>query len=130
MLESVQDVITRLQSNTLSLDEIVNLLESPAGLVRVNAIQALATYVNRTASSTEQEKLIAQIADVATAEQSALRLMGSITIRHVAIGCLLRLGLPSATVQATQIVNALDASEKQDVAWYLNAYDLVQNHYS
>jgi hypothetical protein len=27
-------------------------------------------------------------------------------------------------------LNTLDTLEKHDLAWYLSAYDLVQNHYS
>ena len=119
MTTTAQSIVDRLKQPDVSQDEVQKYLQHDAALVRVNAIEAAARLAK------ENERLIAIIANAAQQPQNAVRLLGTATVGHVAVGCLLHIGSPRATEVAMQLVDGWPENERGDLIWYLKSEGLL-----
>jgi hypothetical protein len=121
MTSTAQSIVERLKQPDVSQDEVEKYLQHNAALVRVNAIEAAARLAK------ENERLIAMVANEAQKPQNAVRLLGTATVGHVAVGCLLRIGSPQASEAAMQLVDGWPENERDDLIWYLKSEGLLNN---
>ena len=119
MTTTAQSIVDRLKQPDVSQDEVQKYLQHDAALVRVNAIEAAARLAK------ENERLVAIIANAAQQPQNAVRLLGTATVGHVAVGCLLQIGSPRATEVAMQLVDGWPENERGDLIWYLKSEELL-----
>ena len=121
MTTTAQSIVDRLKQPDVSQDEILEYLHHDAALVRVNAFDAAARLAK------EDERLIETIANEARQLQNAVRLLGTVTVGHVAVGCLLRIGSPKATEAAMELVDGWPENERDDLIWYLKSEGLLND---
>ena len=88
-------------------------LSHPAGLVRVNAIEAAVKLAK------DHDDLIDVLAQEATRQENEVRLLGTTTIGHVAVRCLMQIGSERAKEVARHLVNEWPAEDRADLQWYL-----------
>ena len=117
---TVQSIVDYLKQPRPPRGKVVEYLHHSAVLVRVNAIEAAGRLAR------EDESLIGIIAREAAREENTVKLLGNTTVGHVAVGCLLRIGNPSATLAAGKLIESWPASERSELMWYLKAEGLLQ----
>lgn len=121
MAATAQSIVDRLKMPDVSQDEVLEYLQHDAALVRVNAIKAAARLAK------DNDRLIAIVANEAQQPQNTVRLLGTATVGHVAVGCLFRIGSPDATRRAMQLVAGWPEDEREDLVWYLKSEGLLND---
>ncbi len=115
MPEDIPSILDSLNKDDVSKDEVLRYLNHEAALVRANAIEAAARLAK------EDGRLVEVIALEAQKPQNSVRLLGTTTIRHLAIGWLLRVGIPEAAKKAAELLDAVPEEERRDLIWYLRS---------
>lgn len=121
MTTTAQSIVERLKQPDVTEDEILEHLQHDAALVRVNAIEAAARLAR------DNERLITILANEARRPKNAVRLLGTTTVGHVAVGCLFRVGNPEAEKTAMELVEEWPENEREDLVWYLNSEGLLDD---
>jgi hypothetical protein len=98
--------------------EVRSLLHHPSPLVRVNAIEALVGTARR------EEGLVEELIAAATNSMNNVPLMGTTSVAHVAVGCLLRVGTAKAVEAAQALLRAWPEPDRTDLTWYLKSENL------
>jgi hypothetical protein len=112
---TIEMLVDRLKELSASRQEVLDSLEHDAALVRVNALEAVARMAQ------DDESLIPAIAQAAMNECNNVRLLGTTTVRHVALGCLLCIANDSARRAAADIIEKWPADDRTDLQWYLDS---------
>jgi hypothetical protein len=116
----IEAVVQRLKSADLPLTELASLLQYRSPIVRANALDAIAVRTRGTDSLTGE--VLAAAADPA----NAVPLMGTISVAHVAVACLLRIGSPKADQSAKALLETWPEPDKTDLMWYLKSEGLLK----
>lgn len=114
----LQKAIDHLRSGRASLRFILRSLSARPPLVRVNALNALVGHARRDAMLLDEFRM------AATSTRNQLRLMGTISVAHVAVGCLLRAGDNEAAGIARGLIEAWPEPDRTDLLWYLKSEGL------
>jgi hypothetical protein len=113
-----QALIDRLRSGNMPVSEVIGLLRDPAAVIRVNAVEALVVRARH------DQKLLKELVAAASEPANGVRLMGTISVAHVAVGCLLRVGTDAANEAANNLLNAWPEPDRADLMWYLKSEGL------
>lgn len=117
--QNTQELIEFLIRGQPTRSEIHDLLNHPSPVVRANALNALVPVAQN--DDTLVEAVITAVEDPA----NTLRLMGTISIRHLAMACLYRIGSPHAVNAATRLLAEWSEPDRDDLVWYLHAEGLT-----
>lgn len=97
-IHPIQELIDRLTSGTMHLDEIRSYLHHPAAIVRVNAIEALAAKLKT------NPEVLQEVLEAVLDPKNSIRLMGTISIAHVGVASLLRSSCDAAREAVKQLL--------------------------
>ena len=118
-VDPIQSLIDQLRSGHAPLSEIRRLLHHPGAIVRVNAIVALISHAKNDRGSLKE-----LIAAASNAENSVC-LMGTISVAHVAVSCLLRVDTEEAVEAAKALLSNWPEPDRTDLTWYLKSEGLA-----
>ena len=121
MTTTAQSIVDRLKQPEVSQDEVLKYLRHDAALVRVNAIEAAARLAK------DNDRLIGIISNEARRPENAVRLLGTATVGHVAVGCLLRIANAQAEKAAMELVKEWPENDRGDLTWYLKSEGLLND---
>jgi hypothetical protein len=93
----------------MSNDEVRGLLQHRSPLVRANAVEALV------APARHDKRLLDVLIAAATVPANKVRLMGTIPVAHVAVGCLLRVGSAESLEAAKALLSAWPEPDRTDL---------------
>jgi HEAT repeat protein len=114
----IDPLIKRLNSDQVSRSELRELLNHRAALVRVNAVEAIGRLARH------DETLVDDLRAAAVDPKSAVRLMGTIAIAHVAVACLLRIGTPKAVAIVRDLLAQWPEPDRSDLLWFVKSEGL------
>ncbi len=117
--QNLQAIVHALVKGDVPLAEIRELTRHPAALVRTNALNALVKHAR-----TENEALH-DIVCAAKDSLNGVRLMGTISVAHVAVGCLYQVATPAALKAASDLLAAWPEPDRGDLLWYLRSEQLA-----
>jgi hypothetical protein len=117
--ESVQNLIDHLRSDECSLKELRAALAHSSAVVRANAIEALAANSDRDADR------IDELRRAAVASENQVRLTGTISVGHIAVASLLRIGTEAANRAAHELLNQWPEPDRHDLLWHLQSESLL-----
>lgn len=113
-----QELIAKMGSKLLTFEETCRLVLHTSPIVRANALMHLISHVNHTDSVEGILKLAAMNPD------NRYILMGTISVAHVAVACLLRMGTQSGTAMANELLQAWPESDRSDLIWNLQSEEI------
>jgi HEAT repeats len=116
--KSVQIVIDHLRSDACSVDDLRAALKHSSAAVRANAIEALA-------AKDGDDDFIDELRQAAVDSANQVRLMGTISVGHVAVASLLRIGTEEAERAAHELINHWPEPDRHDLLWYLQSEGLL-----
>jgi hypothetical protein len=116
--KDLQQLVDRIKSGALPACEVCRLLRHESPLVRANALEALVAPAKH--NNTLLDELVAAASDSA----NRVRLMGTIAVAHVAVGCIISVGTDQALKAAKALVSAWPETDRADLTWYLKSEGL------
>ena len=117
-VKELQGLVDRVRNGSMRTDEVRNLLHHPSPLVRANALEALVVPAQH------DQRLVEEIAAAASDSANRVRLMGTISVAHVAVSCLFRVGTVEALEVAKALWSAWPEPDRTDLTWYLESEGL------
>lgn len=114
-VENIQDVVTALVKGETPLGDIRAHLRDPRAVVRANASTALVAHAKT------DDGLIELVVAAAKNPINEIRLMGTISVAHVAVGCLYQVGTPTALEAAAELLATWPEPDRSDLRWYLQS---------
>ena len=117
----IERVVQRLKSGELPLPEIVSLLQYRSPIVRANAWEAIA------AQGSGNDSILNDVMAEATDPANKGPLMGTISVAHVAVACLLRIGTPPVTQAVQTLLETWPEPDRTDLTWYLKSEGLMKS---
>ena len=117
-VKDLQGLVDRVKSGIMPTDEVRGLLHHQSHPVRANALEALVAPAQHDIGLLDE--LIAAASDPA----NRVPLMGTISVAHVAVGCLLRVGTAEALEAAKALWSAWPEPDRTDLTWYLKSEGL------
>ena len=114
-VENIQGVVTALVRGETPLDAIRTHLRDPGAVVRGNALYALIPHAKADAGLTED------IVEAAKNPINEVHLMGTISVAHVAVGCLYQIGTQTALNAATELLVTWPEPDRSDLLWFLRS---------
>ena len=112
------ELVVKLGSKLLTFDETCGLVLHPSPVVRANALMHLITHADHTDSVESNLKLAVMNPD------NRYILMGTISVAHVAVACLLRMGTQSGTATANELLQAWPEPDRSDLIWNLRSEEI------
>jgi len=113
--ETTLGIVDALTKGTAPVSEIRVLFRHPAAVVRANALNALIPHAKIDGG------LIEFFVAAAQNPINEVRLMGTISVAHVAVGCLNQIGTQPALVAATELLVTWPEPDRTDLRWYLHS---------
>ena len=110
----LQADVDRMQRGECTLDELREFVSHPAGLIRANAVDAIAKYH-------DCEEATNVLVEAASAKENDVKLMGIATIAFIAIGKLLASTDLRRRSAGSQLVNALPDEVRSLLDEYLDS---------
>ncbi len=117
-VKELQGLVDGLRSGSISTEQVRDLLHHPSPLVRANALEALVVPAKH------DRRLMEEIAAAASDPANRVWLMGTISVAHVAVGCLVRVGTIDALEAAKALWSAWPEPNRTDLTWYLESEGL------
>jgi hypothetical protein len=117
-VKDLQQLVDRVKSGKMRSDQLLALLRHESPLVRANALEALVSPARH------QKGLLDELVAAALDPANRVRLMGTISVAHVAVCCIFRAGTPEALEAANALVSAWSATDRTDLIWYLESEGL------
>jgi len=118
MPDTIESTIEYLKGDSVSPEDAIRCLEHEAALVRVNAVDALGRLATRHDHLVDQ--LVAAIRD----PRNRTVLMGTVTVSHVAVANLVRVGTERARSAAAQVLGEWTGDDRDDLLWHLRSEGL------
>lgn len=118
MATEIQSLIDHLKDGKAPWAEVAALLDHPAAVVRANALEAVVQVAAR------EPGAIQTLVAAATDPKNSTRLMGTITLAHLAVACLLKVRTPQAVAAAGGLIQSWAGSDRKDLLWYLESEGL------
>lgn len=115
----VEVLVDRLKAGQMETKEMVELLSHPTSTIRANTLEAIARRGQ--AGESVVEVLAAAAAD---SKNRTLILMGTVSVAHVAMAALLKVGSSEARLLAGGLLAAWPEPDRSDLLWYLNSEKL------
>lgn len=100
--------------------ELRDLLAHKSSFKLSDALLALARRAQ------QEENLVDEIADAASDPKNASRLIGTVTVSHIAVASLLQIGTPKAIAAAQRLTNIWPEPDRSDLLWFLKTEGLLQ----
>lgn len=119
MTKTAQETVQLLRSGEVPVEDIRRLLHDDSIVVRANALEALVNHARH------GEGLLDEIREAATSPENQVRLMGTISVAHVAVACLMRVGGDRAVAVARDLIASWPEPDRTDLLWYLKSEGLV-----
>lgn len=119
-IKALQKLVDEIRSGHMTVDELEPLVHHEAAVVRANAIEMLGC-VGELEAPAATRILRAAVVD----EANGVHMFGTITLAHVAVASLLRLGTPDAAQAAQQLMDQRPEPERSDLQWYLESEGLL-----
>ncbi len=116
----VQEVIERIRAGGLTATELIGHFSHPSALVRVNAMEVLASCGEQTLEAVEAFRR------VALDPGNRTRLLGVLTVADIAVACLLRIGSSAADETANELIALQKEPHRSDLVWYLRSEGLAR----
>lgn len=117
-VKDLQRLVDRVKGGSMPTAEVRDLLGHQSPLIRVNACESLVDPARR------DEGLLAELIAAASNPVNNVHLMGTITVAHVAVGCLVRVGTAKALAAAKALLRAWPEPDRTDLVWYLKSEGL------
>lgn len=119
MTGTAQQTVRHLRSGEVPIEDIRRLLHDTSIVVRANALEALVDHARH------GQGLLDEIRKAAISPENQSRLMGTISVAHVAVACLMRVGSDRAVEAARDLIASWPESDRTDLFWYLKSEGLV-----
>ena len=117
-VQDLQRIVDRVQNGNMCTDELRVLLHHKSPLIRANALEALVCPAQQDIGLLED--LVAAASD----PMNRVTLMGTISVAHVAVACLFRIGRAEAVNAARTLLNDWRKADRADLDWYLKSEGL------
>jgi HEAT repeat protein len=114
-LQALVDVI---RARKLPIAEIRKLLHHESPLVRVNALEAIVDPARQDLVLLNDLKL------AASDPLNNVRLMGTVSVAHVAVACLIQIGTSDSLLATRQLLEKWPEPDRKDLIWYLESEGL------
>ena len=112
-MNGLQVIIERIMRGAVATAEIRELLYHRSPLVRAAAVRAIG------AAARNDERLVDELIAAATAPINGVPLLGTISVAHVAVGCLPQIGTATALKAAKALVMKWPEPDRTDLILYL-----------
>jgi hypothetical protein len=119
MSNTKKDAIHLLRSGEATVEEIRHLLHDKSIIVRANALEAIVSHCQR------DEGLLDEICNAITPLGRQTRLLGNISMAHIAVGCLMKVGSDRAVGVARDLIASWPEPDRSDLLWYLKSEGLI-----
>ena len=110
--------LARCTTKLLTFEETCRLVVHHSSVVRANAAAHLIVFADDKDAAEGILKLMSINPD------NRVHLMGTISVAHVAVACLLRMGTRSGTATANELVQAWPEPDRSDLIWYLRSEEI------
>jgi hypothetical protein len=117
-IKDLQYLIERIRSGEMPSGELRRCLRHRSPLVRANALEA------SVASSRLDESLLQDLINSVAAPTNKVVLMGTISVAHIAVGCLFQIGTSAAVEAARGFLISWPEPDRSDLIWYLSSKGL------
>lgn len=117
-VKELQGLVDRVKSGMMRTEEVRDLLHHASPLIRANALEALVAPAKR------DGELVDELAAAASDPANKVHLMGTISVAHLAVGCLLRVGTAEARQTAQALWSTWPERDRTDLTWYLESEGL------
>jgi hypothetical protein len=97
---------------------LMDMLHHPSPVIRANAFEGLVT------AARHDRMVLDKIITASSDPMNRSRLMGTISVAQVAVGCLLRVGNSESTEAAQALLRAWPDADRADLVWYLRSEGL------
>ncbi len=115
-MSRIQAQIDRLQAPDATLSEVRTALRHAGDFVRANAIDVIGRF-----AAEAPEIIVSELTAAADHPNNQWRLMGAVTLAHLAIRTLLMIGTPAALAAADRWRAARTPQEREELAWWLRS---------
>lgn len=115
--EALGHLLERLHDPQIPLEALLTHLNHDAALIRANVLFA---HSARPAT----DVAITALTHAAWTQENTVRLMGTISVAHVAVAALLRLGTEDARTAAQRLLELWPEPDREDLMWYLKTENL------
>jgi len=116
--KNLQRLVDRIRSGNVPAAELRGLIHHQSPVIRVNALEALA------AQAEPHSGVVAELIAAAGDPVNKSRLMGTVSVAHVAVACLLRFATSEAVEAANALLNTWAEPDRTDLIWYLKSEGL------
>jgi hypothetical protein len=117
-VKELESLVNRLKDRMVPPVEVRRLLHHESPVIRVNALEACVQPAQH------DEDVLEQVRLAASNPVNNARLMGTVSVAHVALGCLLRIGTTKAVEAAKTLFNNWPEPDKTHLSWYLESEGL------
>jgi len=118
-VKDLQTLVNHIRGRTMPIAEVRRLLHHESPLVRVNALEACVD------AARHDEDLLDEIRVAVSNPTNKVRMMGTVSVAHIAVGCLLRVGTTEAVEAATALLQDWPEPDRSDLNWYLESEGLA-----
>ncbi len=119
MSHPVQSIIDSITKGSLPAWQLRSYLENGGALVRINALLALMPFAKA------DPAFIKDFQRALEDPKNAFRLMGTVTIAHLVVGCLFQVRTPEAVQIAQRYLEELPEPDRSDLLWYLQSEKIL-----
>ena len=119
---STERIVDDLKQGYLPYESVVDLTRHPGALVRANAIEALVRFFGERATACDE------LVEAIRAPSNSVRLMGTISVAHLAVAGLCKIDTPSSLEKATAAIANWSSPDRDDLLWYLRSEGLLALH--
>lgn len=95
--------------------------------VRATTLDAIARGSSRV-SADEADEVVDDLSDAASNPTNRTLLLGTISLAHVAMASLFRIGTPRAVSAAWELIDRWPEPDRTDLLWYLRSESLVPDN--
>ncbi len=115
-MRRIQAEVNRLRAPEATLSEVRTALRESGGFVRASAIEVIGRF-----AAEAPDIVVCELTAAADHPGNQWRLMGAVTLAHLAVRALLMIGTPAAVAAANRWREARTPQECEELAWWLRS---------
>jgi hypothetical protein len=118
-VKELQAIVDRMRDRTMPIAQVRRMLHHESPLVRVNALEACVD------AARNDQDLLEELRLAVSNPANKVRMMGTVSVAHIAVGCLLRVGTNEAVEAANALLQGWPEPDRSDLVRYLESEKLA-----
>jgi hypothetical protein len=120
-VKELQTLVDRMRDRTMPIVQVRRMLHHESPLVRVNALEACVD------AARHDEDLLEEFTMAVSNPANKVRMMGTVSVAHIAVGCLLRVGTNEAIEAAKALLQGWPEPDRDQLVRYLESEGLAMD---